>query len=550
MSGTANNNSRPTNPWAVLAVLCVGFFLIMLDTTIVNVALPQLALSLHSSLDHVVWVVNAYLLTYSVLLIPSGRLGDIWGPRNLFTAGVALFTLASAACGLSQTSDELIAMRLIQGAAAALLTPQALTMITMTFPPARRGTAMGVWGGVVGLAILAGPPLGGLLVEYAGWRWIFFVNVPIGVVAIVGAARFLPDPRVGRKRRLDLVGVALSAAGSFCMVFALLEGERYSWGRIWGPITIKGMLGVSIVSIVGLLLWERVAHEPLFPPGLFRTRGFSLMVWIQFLLAFGMLALYLPVVLGLQSALGMSTLRTGLILVPMALAGAIAAPISGRLADKVGGKYLLAAGLTLFAVGMALIWAALSPAAGWISFMLPMIVTGAGVGLANAPLTSEAMRSVAPQETGAASGVLNSARQFGGLLGVTVVGGAALQSHLQSALNHRAQSTATSLNAPPIVRTQFVHAFSGVDRTGLLVAPGQNGGVRLPTGLSAHTTEALQQAAHEVFTRSLVDAAGPTMLIPIVVVAIGAICSLFADNPGRSTAPGLTKQLVGDGAVL
>jgi len=185
-----------SNPWLVLVVLCIGFFMIMLDTTIVNVALPSLAGGLHTSLDQIVWVVNAYLLAYATLLIPAGRLGDLWGPRNLFTAGLVVFTLASAACGLAQNSGELIGARVVQGVGAALLTPQTLTIIVTVFPAERRGRAMGVWGRIVGLATVAGPTLGGLMNQVAGWRWIFLINLPPGVLARAPwvAGKFPPSP--------------------------------------------------------------------------------------------------------------------------------------------------------------------------------------------------------------------------------------------------------------------------------------------------------------------------------------------------------------------
>src|SRR5215472_4362310 len=221
-----------TNPWLVLLVLTTGFFMILLDTTIVNVAVPAMSTGLGATLDQILWVLNAYLLVYTVLLITAGRLGDLYGQRTLFAIGLFIFTLASALCGLSQNADQLIAFRVLQGVGGALLTPQTLAILTSIFPPERRGAAFGVWGGVAGLATLAGPTLGGAIITYIEWRWIFFINVPIGIAALIATFLIIPDLRPGRHHGWDIVGVLMSTVGLFCIVFGLIEGERYNWGQI------------------------------------------------------------------------------------------------------------------------------------------------------------------------------------------------------------------------------------------------------------------------------------------------------------------------------
>src|ERR671925_1569278 len=202
-----------TNPWLVLLVLTSGFFMIMLDTTIVNVAIPAMSAGLNTTLDQILWVLNAYVLVYAVLLITAGRLGDLYGQRTLFAIGLLIFTVASALCGLSQDPTQLIAARVLQGVGGALLTPQTLAILTSIFPPERRGAAFGVWGGIAGLATIAGPTVGGLLVTYLDWRWIFFVNVPIGIVALAGSLLVIPDLRPGRAAGIEPVGVLLASAG-------------------------------------------------------------------------------------------------------------------------------------------------------------------------------------------------------------------------------------------------------------------------------------------------------------------------------------------------
>src|SRR6266536_2584888 len=218
------------NPWAVLVVVSLGFFMTLLDLTIVNIAIPNMIDRLHASLDAVLWVLNAYALVLAVLVITAGRLGDLLGPRTMFVAGIVVFTAASAACGLAPGAGALIGFRAVQGLGAAMLMPQTLAIVTMTFPPERRGAAFGVWGGVAGLATITGPTLGGAIITYTDWPWIFFINVPLGIGALIATFAIVPDLRPGRRQGWDLVGVALATAGLFGIVFGLIEGQRYNWG--------------------------------------------------------------------------------------------------------------------------------------------------------------------------------------------------------------------------------------------------------------------------------------------------------------------------------
>src|SRR5437867_9972198 len=237
------------NPWPALLIVCLGFFMIMLDTTIVYVATPSILTSLQTSLDSVLLVFDGYVLAYAVLLITAGRLGDLFGPRSLFAAGLVLFTAASVLCGLSQDAGQLIAARVVQGVGGALLAPQSLAMLTTIFPRERMGAAIGFWGAVIGVSTVAGPTLGGLIVTNWDWRWIFFVNVPIGILALLGTFLVIPDVRPGRRHRLDLIGVALSSASLFAIVFGLIEGQRFDWG------TISGWLSIPLVLAAGVVLF-------------------------------------------------------------------------------------------------------------------------------------------------------------------------------------------------------------------------------------------------------------------------------------------------------
>src|ERR1700737_2604777 len=417
------------NEWLVLVFLSLGFFMILLDTTIVNIAIPAMISGLNSSLDQILWVINAYLLAYAVLLITAGRLGDFFGPRRLFALGLAIFTVASAFCGLSQDGNQLIAARILQGVGGAILTPQTLSLITVIFPPERRGAAFGIWGAVAGVATVTGPTLGGFLVTYINWRWIFFVNVPVGLVALAGALLVVPDLRPGRRHRLDIVGVLLASASLFGIIFGLVEGERFNWGAIWGPITIPEIIAAGVVLFAVFIVFERSQAEPLMPLSLFSNRNFSIAIWVSSAVAFGMLGFFIPVTIFFQSVLGFSALKAGLTFLPMSLVSMVVAPIAGRMSDRFGGKYILVVGVFVFAIGFGTLTYVAGPDSTWITFLAPAIVAGAGMGMTFAPMTTVAMRNISPRMAGAASGVLNTTRQVGAAVGSAVVG-ALLQNRL------------------------------------------------------------------------------------------------------------------------
>ena len=519
-------SQREANPWVVLLVLCMGFFMIMLDTTIVNIALPAMLDGLDGSLDQIVWVVNAYLLVYATLLITGGRLGDIFGPRNLFVFGLAVFTLASVFCGISQNAPQIIAARVLQGIGGALLTPQTLALMTAVFPKERRGAAMGVWSAVVGLSTVVGPTVGGVLVDQANWRWIFYVNIPIGLITLLGVFRYVPDLRPGRRHRLDLPGVALISASLFLIVYGLIEGERYDWSDCWGPITIWEIIGAGVLLLVVFVLYERRPDEPLLPLALLRNRNYSVLNWLNALVNFSVMALYLPMVLFLQSVLDMSAIRAGLTMAPWSVATMFTAPVAGRLADKYGAKWVLLTGVASFGVGIALMINAVSLNADLVSFLLPGMLAGGGLGLCLAPMTAEALREIPPQQVGAASGMFNAVRQVGSVIGTAVVG-AVLQTRLASALANQAENRVGSVDAPEEVKQQFVEGFGSAADAGLQVAPGANGGFQPPEGADPGLVDTLQQLAHDVFVHGYTDAVKPSLAVPVVVLAAAAV-SCFA----------------------
>jgi EmrB/QacA subfamily drug resistance transporter len=526
------------NPWAVLVVVSLGFFMTLLDLTIVNIAIPNMILKLHATLDDVLWVLNAYALVLAVLVITAGRLGDLVGPRTMFASGIAVFTAASAACGFAPSPGWLIGFRAVQGLGAAMLMPQTLAIVTMVFPPERRGAAFGIWGAVAGLATVAGPTLGGLLVTAFDWRWIFFVNLPIGIVVLAVTFYLIPDLRPGRKHRLDILGVVLASLALLGICYGLVEGQRYDWGTIASFVSIPLVIGAGIVLLVVFLVVQKLTQrgEPLVPFALFRNRNFSLMNWVSGTLSIGMLGIFLPFTIYLQDALGFSALKAGLTMAPASIVMIFIAPFLGRLTDKIGGKYILMCGLTLFAVGMGWVVLTAGPSSSWQDFLAPLIVAGIGMGGTFAPLTTTAMRNVEPQLAGAASGMLNTVRQVGSVIGTASVG-ALLENRLVASLT--SQATIRSAGLPAPVRATFIAGFRRAASSGLIggtsASPGAQRGI--PAALAAQ----LQRLGGEVFSHGYVLAMRATMVLPIAVVVLAAASCLAVKRDvgqDRAAAPG------------
>src|SRR6516225_6221490 len=524
--------ARRGNPWVVLLVVSLGFFMTLLDLTIVNIAIPNMITKLHASLDDVLWVINAYALVLAVLVITAGRLGDLIGPRIMFMGGVAVFTAASAACGLAPSAGWLIGFRSVQGLGAAMLMPQTLTIITNTFPPDRRGAAFGVWGAVAGVATIAGPTLGGLLVTAFDWRWIFFVNLPIGLCVLLLAPVIIPDMRPGRRHRIDIPGVLLASAGLLAICYGLVEGQKYDWGTIAGFVSIPLVLGLGVVLLLAFLLVQKLTQdkEPLVPFALFRDRNYSVVNWISGVLAIGMMGIFIPLTIYLQSVLGFSALKAGLTMAPASLVSMVVAPVAGRMTDKIGGKFILMSGLLLFGAGMGWIALIAQPNSSWLVFVAPLIVAGLGMGCIFAPMVTVGMRNVEPRMAGAASGVLNTVRQVGLVIGTATVG-ALLQNRLVSSIASEAATKSAAL--PPQVRGKFVSGINKSAQSGIQVGAGQSGGsTQLGPGLPARVAAEIARIGHDVFTFAYVTAMRQTMLLPIILLGVGALSCLAIKGRG------------------
>ncbi|WP_327149879.1 DHA2 family efflux MFS transporter permease subunit [Nocardia sp. NBC_01329] len=405
------------NPWLALGALVVGFFMILLDVTIVAVANPAIMTDLHADFSQVIWVTSAYLLTYAVPLLITGRLGDRFGPKNIYLFGLAVFTLSSLACGLAGDIETLIAARAVQGLGAALMTPQTMAVITRTFPPDHRGAAMGMWGAVAGLATLVGPILGGVLVDGLGWEWIFIVNVPVGVVAFALAVWLVPALPT-HERKFDLVGVVLSAVGMFLLVFGIQEGNTSDWSaKIWAMI-VAG----TVVLAVFVVTQARSSGEPLLPLTLFRDRNFSLSNLAIASMGAAVTAVMVPMYFYLQAVHGMSPTRSALVLAPMAVVTGIAAPIVGRLSDRMHPRLIPTIGFLVFAV--SIFWFALimrDPHANIAWLVVGGAVAGASNACIWAPLATTATHNLPIAQAGAGAGVYNTTRQVGSVLGSAAI---------------------------------------------------------------------------------------------------------------------------------
>ncbi|VEG38118.1 EmrB/QacA family drug resistance transporter [Mycolicibacterium flavescens] len=394
--------------WAMMT----GFFLIVVDSTIVAVANPVIKEEFAASYHAVIWVTSAYLLAFAALLPVGGRLGDRFGPKTLYVAGLAAFTLASLWCGVSESIGMLIAGRVAQGVGAALMTPQTLSAVTRIFPPQQRGVPVSLWGATAGLGLLVGPVAGGLLVDALGWRSIFLVNIPIGAVGLVLALRLIPALPT-RPHRLDMLGVLLSGAGICLIVFALQEGRHHAWG----PTTWAAIAG-GCAFLAGFVLWQSIQRsEPLVPLDLFRHRDFALSNLGIALISFTIVAFAVPLMFYLQDVRGMTATHAGLVTAPMAVATGVLAPIVGRLVDRVAPRSIVCPGFTLTAV--ALVWLALEmnqSAPVW-RMTLPLMLIGAAGALTWEPLAVTASRTLPDDLAGAGSAVFNTIRQIGAALG-------------------------------------------------------------------------------------------------------------------------------------
>ncbi|WP_435201658.1 DHA2 family efflux MFS transporter permease subunit [Janibacter sp. GS2] len=497
MTAAIGEDDLPDNPWPALWALVVGFFMILVDVSIVSIATPALMDFFDAGIEPVLWVTSAYLLAYAVPLLITGRLGDRFGPKRLYLIGLAVFTLASLACGLSPTIGALVAARVVQGVGASMMTPQTMAVITRTFPPERRGSAMALWGATAGVAFLVGPLLGGLLLDSLGWEWIFFINVPVGVIGFVAALRLVPTLQV-HARAMDWVGVALSAIGLFLVIFGLQEGEQRDWGAILGPVTIPVLIGVGLVVLVAFVAWQaRGPKEPLVPLRIFRDRNFSLSNIAITTMGLAVTAMMFPLLIWLQTVRGYSPTGAALVIAPQAIASIVLARRVGQLVDRIHPRVLPALGLGGFAITLFVLSRLMTPD----SPMWAVLVVVTFIGITGAciwgPLATTANRNLPITLAGAGAGVYNTTRQVG-----SVIGSAAIAALMSARIG---------AHLGPEAAERFAGGPEG----------GAGGGGALPAAVA------------EALSSALADA----MLLPAAVLVVGAVAAVALEQMSHRGRP-------------
>jgi len=414
--------------WLTLAAVAFGLFMIMLDNTVVNVALPAIERDLHITIASLEWIVTAYALTFAALMLTGGKLADLYGRRRIFVLGLVVFTLSSLACGLAPSAGFLIGARAVQGSGAALMNPATLSIITATFPPRQRGQAIGIWAGVSALALAIGPLAGGLIVDNIGWHWIFFVNVPVGALGVVVSRLVIRESRDrSHEQSVDLPGLLASIGFLFSLSYALIEGNRHGWAS---P-EILGLFAAAAVLFAVFVLLEQRQRLPMLDLSLFRIGAFAGANLVAMLVSLAMFGVFFFVSIYVQNILGYSPTQAGAIFLPMTVLIILVAPLAGRFSDRVGSRWLMGGGMTLLAVSL-LLYQRVGVHSDFWTLLPAMLVGGVGMATTMSPMTSAAMASVPVDKAGVGSGVLNSFRQVGGSLGIALIGAI-----LASYLHHR-----------------------------------------------------------------------------------------------------------------
>ncbi|MHB8468342.1 MAG: MFS transporter [Gaiellaceae bacterium] len=444
--------------WRALIVVCVAIFMLLLDITVVNVALPDIQRSLHTSFTDLQWVVDAYALMLATAMLNAGSLGDLLGRKRVFIAGVGMFTVASALCGAATSPVFLNLARGFQGIGGAVMFAVSLAIVSQEFHGRERGTAFGIWGATVGFAVAVGPMVGGALTTWAGWRWIFFVNLPIGVVCAAGAWLYLHESRDEEHAGFDVPGLLTLSAGLFALVLGLLRGNDWHWGS--GREI--GLFGASAALLVAFVVVEWRQASPMFDLRLFSNRTFTGAQIVAFSIAMSMFSMFLYLTLYLQNYLGYSPIAAGMRILPLSILSFVAAPLSGRLTGKLPPRILIGVGLALVGLSLALM-SGIAVSSGWTTLLAGLLIGGFGIGMVNPPLATAAVGTVQARLAGRASGINNTFRQVGIATGIAVFG-ALLQSRIASELHNGqlAQLVASGIAHTPAEQHAFVDALNEI----------------------------------------------------------------------------------------
>src|SRR5215218_4746198 len=406
----------PMRPKWTFAVVSTALFMVVLDNLVVTTALPSIRADLGASIESLQWTVNAYTLTFAVLLLTGAALGDRFGRKRMFMIGVSMFTVASAAAALAPSTSLLIAARAVQGAAAASVLPLTLTLLSEAFPAGKRGLVLGLWSGISGLGIAIGPLVGGAVVDGISWHWIFWINVPIGIALVPLAARFLTESR-GPARELDLPGLALGGFGLLGIVYGIVRGNEQGWAST----QILGSLIAGAILVAAFVAWELRAPHPMLPMRFFRSRTFAAANGVGFVMSFGVFGSIFLLAPFLQVTQGLSPLEAGIRTLPWTAMPMLVAPWAGILSDRIGSRPLMAMGLALQAGALAWLAAISTPGVAYASLVLPFAMAGAGMALVFAPSANAVLSSVDQRAAGQASGATNAIRELGGVMGIAVL---------------------------------------------------------------------------------------------------------------------------------
>ncbi len=407
--------TRPRAGWT-LAIVSIALFMTALDNLVVGVALPSIRADLGGSLESLEWTVNAYTLSFAVLLLTGAALGDRFGRKRMFVFGLSVFTLASAAAALAPSIDALVAARAIQGAGAAMVAPLTLTLLSEAVPAQRRNAALGIWAGVSGLGVALGPVVGGAVVQGISWHWIFWLNVPIGATLVPLALARLSESR-GPAKTLDLPGVLLAGTGLFGLTFGIVRSQSLGWTST----TVTASIAAGVVLVAAFVAWELRARAPMLPMTFFRSRGFSATNGVSFAMFFGSFGAVFLLSQFFQTAGGLDPLAAGIRTLPWTAAPMIVSPLAGLLIDRIGARPLMALGMAL--QGTALAWLSIvqEPTTPYVQLIVPLALGGIGMALVFAPSASAVLASVRPEQAGQASGATNAIREVGGVMGVAVL---------------------------------------------------------------------------------------------------------------------------------
>ncbi|MFC3795638.1 DHA2 family efflux MFS transporter permease subunit [Corynebacterium tuscaniense] len=408
--------TQTNNPWPALWSMMLGFFIILVDSTIVAVAIPAIATDLNASYNEVIWVNSSYLLAYAVPLLITGRLGDRFGPKILYMLGLAVFTLASLACGLAGTVELLIIARAFQGLGGAMLSPQTMSVMIRTFPPMQRGTAMGVWGATAGVATVIGPLLGGFVVDLGGWEWIFIINVPVGIIGLFLAAKHVPTLPL-TARRLDWLGVAMSATGMFCLIFGIQEGRALSWDYRALGLIIAGVLMLGV-----FMVWQsRTTRDQLVPLSLFRDRNFTLASLTIACVGFAVSTFAIPWMIYVQKVQGLTPTQAALLILPSGVVSGALSSHVGKLTNTKDPKPIAICGIAVTAASIGAAAAITHPSIAPNWMLLISVFYGLGNSMMWGPLSMIATRNLNPALAGAGSSIYNTLRQVGAVIGSAAI---------------------------------------------------------------------------------------------------------------------------------